>query len=70
MRVLATVDVLAEGSGSALGHVCGVGHILRIDEEELITHILILLLPQERVFQQRRLLIPMNQRIILLQNPM
>ena len=69
-RVLSAVNVLRKWSSSAFSNVSGVSEILGINEEELIVHVFELLLSQESVFKHRWLLIPVNEGIILLVNPM
>ena len=44
----------------------GIGDILGINEEELITHVLELLFSEESILEQRWFFIPVNKSVILL----
>lgn len=49
--ILSAIYVLAEGCGSAFGHVGGVGDVLSVNEEEFVSHVLVLLFSEESVFE-------------------
>jgi hypothetical protein len=53
----------------AFGDVGVVGGVLGVDEEELIVHVLELLFAQKVVLEHRRLLGPVDDRVILLVDP-
>ncbi len=46
-----------------------VGGVLGVDEEELVMHVLELFLAEEMVLEHRRLLGPVDDRVILLVDP-
>jgi hypothetical protein len=46
-----------------------VGGVLGVDEEELVVHVFKLFLAQKVVLEHRRLLGPVDDRVILLVNP-
>lgn len=67
--VLSAVNIFAKSSRSAFGNVGGVCRILSVNEEEFIAHPLELLFSEESVLEQWWFLVPMNESVILLQNP-
>lgn len=67
--VLFAVDVFGVGSGLAFGDVGVVGGVLGVDEEELVVHVFKLLFAQKVVLEHGGLLGPVDDRVILLVDP-